>query len=67
MIIGIQKIIKKYLSIQKDNEILKNKQGEKSMELPFFIEVEMECLLYKIYTCHNHPKMSSTTKKLSIE
>ena len=37
------------------------------MKLSFFIEVEMECLLYKIYTCHNHPKKSSTTKKLSIK
>ena len=60
-------MIKKYLSIYKDNKTLKYKQGEKSMKLSFFIEVEMESLLYKIYTCHNHPKKSSTTKKLSIK
>ena len=40
--------------------ILKNNHGEKAMKAPFVIYAD---LLNKIYTCHNNPKKSSTTKE----
>ena len=45
-----------------DNKTLKYKPREKSMKVPFIIYVDLESLLEKISTCHNNPKMSSTTK-----
>ena len=46
----------------KDNNIIKYNHGEKSMELPFVIYADLECLLEKISTCQNNPNKSSTTK-----
>ena len=45
-----------------NNNILKYNQGEKSLELPFIIYTDLECLLKKIDTCYNNPDLSSTTK-----
>ena len=47
---------------REDNKIPKYNHREKSMKIPFIINVDMECLLEKIDTCHNNPKKSSTTK-----
>ena len=44
------------------NKTLKYNEGEKSMESPFIIYADLECLLEKINTCHNNPEKSSTTK-----
>ena len=44
------------------NNIIKFNSGEKSLELPFIIYVDLECLLKKIDTCYNNPELSSTTK-----
>ena len=46
----------------KNNNIIKYNQGEKSLELPFIIYADLECLLEKIDTCYNNPEESSTTK-----
>ena len=46
----------------KDNNIIKYKQGEKSLKLPFIIYADLECLVEKINTCYNNPEESSTTK-----
>ena len=51
----------------KDNQILKYTQGEKSMETPFIIYADLECLLKKISTCHNNPEKSYTEKILCIK
>ena len=45
-----------------NNSIMKYNQGEKSLELPFIIYADLECLLKKIDTCYNNPDLSSTTK-----
>ena len=45
-----------------NNNIIKYNQGEKSLELPFTIYADLECLLKKIDTCYNNPDLSSTTK-----
>ena len=45
-----------------NNDIIKYNQGEKSLELPFIIYADLECLLKKIDTCYNNPNLSSTTK-----
>ena len=45
-----------------NNNIIKYNQGDKSLELPFIIYVDLECLLKKIDTCYNNPDLSSTTK-----
>ena len=45
-----------------NNNIIKYNQGEKSLELPFIIYADLECLLKKIDTCYNNPELSSTTK-----
>ena len=45
-----------------NNNIIKYNQGEKSLELPFIIYADLECLLKKIDTCYNNPDSSSTTK-----
>ena len=46
----------------RNNNIIKYNQGEKSLELPFIIYADLECLLKKIDTCQNNPDLSSTTK-----
>ena len=45
-----------------NNNIIKYNQGEKSLELPFIIYADLECLLKKIDTCQNNPDLLSTTK-----
>ena len=47
----------------KDNNILKYSDGEKSIKVSFIVYTDMESLLEKMSTCHNIPKKSSTTKK----
>ena len=44
------------------NDITKYNSEEKSLELPFIIYADLECLLKKIDTCYNNPELSSTTK-----
>ena len=51
-----------YTEIPKEESILKDNHGEKSMKVPFIIYADMESLLNKIYTRHNNPKKSSMTK-----
>ena len=46
----------------KDNNTIKYNQGEKSINLPFVVYADLECLLEKISTCYNNPEKSSTTK-----
>ena len=46
----------------KDNNIIKYNHGEKSMEVPFIIYADLECLLEKMSTCINNPNESSTSK-----
>ena len=46
----------------KDNNTIKYNQGEKSIEIPFVIYADLECLLEKMSTCINNPNESSTTK-----
>ena len=46
----------------KDNNIIKYKQREKSLKLPFIIYADLEYLVEKINTCYNNPEESSTTK-----
>ena len=45
-----------------NNNIIKYNQVEKSLELPFIIYADLECLLKKIDTCQNSPDLLSTTK-----
>ena len=47
---------------EKDNKILKYNDVEKSMKVPFIIYADLQSVLEKINTCHNNPKISSTTK-----
>ena len=46
----------------KDNNVIKDNQGEKSIKLPFVIYADSECLLEKLSTCINNPNESSTTE-----
>ena len=46
----------------KDNNIIKYKQGQKSIKLPFVVYADLECLLEKMSTCQNNPNKSSTTE-----
>ena len=46
----------------KDNNTIKYNQGLKSIELPFVVYADSECLLEKISTCQNNPRESSTTE-----
>ena len=46
----------------KDNNIIKYKQVEKSIKLPFIIYADLECLLEKMDTFYNNPEESSTTE-----
>ena len=45
-----------------NNNLIKYNQGEKSLEVPFIIYADLECLLKKIDTCQNNPELLSTTK-----
>ena len=47
---------------EKDNKILKQNYGEKSMKVPFIIYADLEPLLEKMSTRHNNSEKSSTTK-----
>ena len=47
---------------EEHNKLLKYNQGEKSMNVPFIIYADLECLLEKMNTCHNNPEKSLTTK-----
>ena len=49
-----------------NNNIIKYNQGEKSLELPFIIYADLECLLKKIDTCQNNPDLSSTKSAHTI-
>ena len=44
------------------NKIIKYNQREKSINSPFIIYADLECLLEKISTCYNNPEKSSTTE-----
>ena len=44
------------------NNIIKYNQEEKSLQLPFIIYADLECLLKKIDTSYDNPDLSSTTK-----
>ena len=46
----------------KDNNLIKYNQVDKSLKLPFIIYADLECLLKKIDTCQNNPDLSSATK-----
>ena len=46
----------------KDNNIIKYRQGEKSIKVPFVVYANLECLLEKMNTCQNNPNESSTTE-----
>ena len=44
-------------------KILKYIPGEISLNVPFIIYADLECLLSKINTCQNNPEKSNTEKK----
>ena len=46
----------------KDNNIIKYNQGEKSIKLQFVIYADLECLLEKMSTCYNNPEESPTAE-----
>ena len=46
----------------KNNNIIKYNQGEKSIKLPFVVYADLECLLEKMSTCQNNPNESSTAE-----
>ena len=48
--------------LTKDNNIIKDNQGEKSIKMPFTIYATLECLFEKMSTCQNNSNKSSTTK-----
>ena len=48
---------------EEDNKILKYNSGEKSLQVPFIIYADLECLLEKIDTCQYNPEESYTKKK----
>ena len=45
-----------------DNNKIKYNQGEKSINLPFIVYANLECLLEEMSTCYNNREESSTTK-----
>ena len=47
----------------KNNQILKNNHGEKSLKAPFIIIADLECILEKEQSCQNNPKNSYTERK----
>ena len=44
-----------------DNKILELDQYQKSVEAPFIIYADLECIIQKIDACRNNPGNSSTT------
>ena len=44
---------------KKNDEILKNNNGEKSRKVPFIIYTDFESLLEKTNICYNNPEKSS--------
>ena len=48
---------------EEDSKILKYNHREKSMNCPFIIYVDSECLHKKMDTCQNDPQKSYTEKK----
>ena len=40
---------------EEDNRILKYNYGEKSLQAPFIIIADLECILTKISSCQNNP------------
>ena len=46
----------------KGNNTIKYNNGEKSINMPFTIYADLECLLEKMSICQNDPNKSSTTK-----
>ena len=48
----------------KENEkILKYNHGEKSLNIPFTVYFDLECLPPKLRSCQNNPEKSYTDKK----
>ena len=45
-----------------NNKVFKYNHGEKSIEVPFIIYVDLESLLEKMSTCYDSPEKSSATK-----
>ena len=41
-----------------DNKRLKYNQGEKSLKVPFYIPMDIECILKKKHSCQNNPEKS---------
>ena len=46
-----------------NKNILESKPGEKSLQHPFIIYADLECLLLKMNTCNNNPNKSYITAK----
>ena len=46
-----------------DNKILKYNHGEKSLQVPFIMYADLECLVEKIDTCHNNNNNCYTEQK----
>ena len=49
----------------KEHEKIKYLPGEKSLKVPFIIYADLECLLKKMWSCKNNPKILTQRKKLS--
>ena len=47
----------------KDNKTLEYNHEEKSLKIPFIIDVDIEYLLLKMPFCQNNPEKSYTEKK----
>ena len=48
------------------NKILKHNLGEKSLEAPFAIYLDLECIFKKLQSIQNNPEKSYTEKKLDM-
>ena len=46
-----------------DNKLLKYNHGEKSLQVPFIMYADLECLVEKIDTCQNNNNNFYTEKK----
>ena len=46
-----------------DNKILKHNPGEKSLNKPFTIYLDLECKLKKLQSIQNNPEKRDTEKK----
>ena len=55
------------VDMPKKHEKIKYLPGEKSFKAPFIIYAYLECLLKKIRSCKNTPKILTQIKKLSID